>query len=78
MTGSIERIDVEGLSDSAKAQLLASLPVHVGDTIRTTVKIIGVDVERRELTLSTRCFNQDGSPVLRGEAVLRYDPTRMP
>jgi TonB family protein len=29
--GTIERIDVDGLSDSAKAQLLAQLPVHAGD-----------------------------------------------
>ncbi len=32
LSGTIERIDVAGLSDSAKAQLLAQLPVHVGDS----------------------------------------------
>lgn len=30
-SGTIERIDVLGLSESARAQLLAQLPVHVGD-----------------------------------------------
>jgi TonB family protein len=31
-TGKIDSIEVIGLSDTAKAQLLAQLPVHVGDT----------------------------------------------
>ena len=31
-SGTIERIDVVGLSDSAKTQLLAQLPVHAGDS----------------------------------------------
>ncbi len=31
LSGTIERIEVDGLSDSAKAQLLAQLPVHAGD-----------------------------------------------
>ena len=31
-TGAIERIDVAGLSDEAKARLLAQLPVHAGDS----------------------------------------------
>jgi beta-lactamase regulating signal transducer with metallopeptidase domain/outer membrane biosynthesis protein TonB len=31
LNGTIERIEVDGLSDSAKTQLLAQLPVHAGD-----------------------------------------------
>jgi len=42
-TGTVERIDVVGLSDAATTELLAQLPIHVGDaySFETMSRIIG-------------------------------------
>jgi len=49
-------------------------PVKIGDTIRAIAEVKGVEPEKRTLTLETECFNQDGEPVVRGEAVILLDP----
>jgi acyl dehydratase len=49
-------------------------PVKIGDTIRAIVEVKGVEPEKRTLTLETECFNQDGHPVVKGEAVIILDP----
>jgi 3-hydroxybutyryl-CoA dehydratase len=49
-------------------------PVKVGDTIRATVEVKGVEPEKRTLTLETECFNQNDELVTKGEAVIMLDP----
>lgn len=49
-------------------------PVKVGDTIRATVEVKGIEPEKRTLTLETECFNQNNEPVVKGEAVILLDP----
>ena len=49
-------------------------PVKVGDTIRATVEVKGIEPEKRTLTLETECFNQNNEAVVKGEAVILLDP----
>ncbi|MCA9960592.1 MAG: MaoC family dehydratase [Chloroflexota bacterium] len=45
-------------------------PVRIGDTITAEVEVRDWDPEKSILTLFTRCFNQDGKDVVKGEATL--------
>jgi 3-hydroxybutyryl-CoA dehydratase len=45
-------------------------PVHHGDTITATAEVVAVREDKRILTLHTVCVNQDGQPVIEGEAVV--------
>jgi 3-hydroxybutyryl-CoA dehydratase len=47
-------------------------PVHIGDTVTVSVEVIGVREEKRLLTLRTDCTNQNGTPVITGEATVKY------
>src|SRR5213080_2650720 len=47
-------------------------PIHIGDTVTVTVKVIGVREDKRLITLRTDCTNQDGVLVLTGEATVKY------
>jgi 3-hydroxybutyryl-CoA dehydratase len=49
-------------------------PVKAGDTIKAVAEVKDLDAEKRTLTLETVCFNQDGDPVVKGEAVILLDP----
>ena len=49
-------------------------PVKIGDTIKAVAEVKGVEAEKRVLTLETDCFNQNGEPVVKGEAVVLLDP----
>ena len=49
-------------------------PVKIGDTIRAVVEVKGTDPQKRIVTVETDCFNQDGEPVVKGEAVVLLDP----
>ncbi len=49
-------------------------PVRIGDTVRAVVEVKGTDPQKRIVTLETDCFNQDGEPVVKGEAVVLLDP----
>ena len=49
-------------------------PVHIGDTVRTVVEVKGVDSQKRIITVKTDCSNQDGEPVVSGEAIVLLDP----
>jgi len=54
-------------------------PVYPGDTITAIVEVIRVREDKPVVTLATRCINQDGEEVLRGEAVVlapEGDPRR--
>lgn len=45
-------------------------PVYLGDTVTATVEVTAWRPDKRIVTLSTTCTNQDGKEVLAGKAVL--------
>ncbi len=45
-------------------------PVRIGDKITAEVEVTKWRPEKKIIHLETRCFNQDGQDVLKGEAVL--------
>lgn len=45
-------------------------PVYIGDTIRATVEVLEIDLEKKIVTLATRCFNQENTLVLDGTALV--------
>ncbi len=45
-------------------------PVRIGDTITARVEIIEMITEKNRVRLKTECVNQDGTPILDGEAVV--------
>ena len=47
-------------------------PIHIGDTVTVTVKVIEIREDKRIVTLHTECTNQHGTLVLSGEAVIKY------
>ena len=49
-------------------------PVKIGDTIKAVAEVKGIEPEKRMYTIETNCFNQNGEPVVRGEAVVLLDP----
>ncbi len=49
-------------------------PVKIGETIRAVAEVKGTNVQKRMVTVQTDCFNQDGEPVVKGEAVILLDP----
>lgn len=53
-----------------KQELNFMAPVYIGDTITARAEVIHVDKEKNRVTLSTNCFNQEGTMIIKGEAVL--------
>ncbi|MCH6555126.1 MAG: MaoC family dehydratase [Chloroflexi bacterium] len=49
-------------------------PVKIGETIRAVAEVKGTDAQKRIVTVQTDCFNQNGEPVVMGEAVVLLDP----
>lgn len=49
-------------------------PVKIGDTVKAVAEVKETDEEKRIVTLETVCYNQDGEPVVKGEAVVLLDP----
>jgi len=47
-------------------------PIHIGDTVTVTVKVVALREEKRIVTLHTACTNQHGTLVLSGEATVKY------
>ena len=45
-------------------------------TIRALAEVKGTDAQKRIVTVQTDCFNQNGEPVVKGEAVVLLDPVR--
>ena len=48
-------------------------PVYPGDTIEAKLEVTSIDPEKRFVTCTTECVNQDGKTVLTGEAVVMLD-----
>jgi len=49
-------------------------PVKIGDTVKAVAHVKGIEHEKRLVTIETNCFNQNGEPVVKGEAVVLLDP----
>jgi len=49
-------------------------PVYPGDTISAKLEVTSVDPEKRFVTCTTECVNQEGQTVLTGEATVLLDP----
>lgn len=47
-------------------------PIHIGDTVTVTVKVVALREDKRIVTLHTECTNQHGTLVLSGEATVKY------
>jgi 3-hydroxybutyryl-CoA dehydratase len=47
-------------------------PIHIGDTVTVTVKVVELREDKRIITLHTDCTNQNGTLVLSGEAIVKY------
>ena len=47
-------------------------PIHIGDTVTVTVKVVAIREDKRIITLHTDCANQHGTLVLSGEATVKY------
>src|SRR5712691_9694266 len=47
-------------------------PIHIGDTVTVTVKVVAIREDKRIITLHTDCTNQHGTLVLSGEATVKY------
>lgn len=45
-------------------------PVYLGDTVTATVEVVAWRADKRIATLKTDCYNQDGQPLIAGEAVV--------
>ena len=45
-------------------------PVHFGDTITATGKVVEMNVEKNRVKIETICTNQDGKVVTKGEALV--------
>jgi 3-hydroxybutyryl-CoA dehydratase len=48
-------------------------PVYPGDTVTARLEVTSTDPEKRFVTCSTECANQDGQTVLTGEATVLLD-----
>jgi 3-hydroxybutyryl-CoA dehydratase len=51
-------------------------PVRIGDTVRAEVEVFENIEGKKRVRLKTTCFNQDGTEVLKGEALV--SPPRPP
>jgi 3-hydroxybutyryl-CoA dehydratase len=47
-------------------------PIHIGDTVTVTVKVVAIREDKRIITLHTNCTNQKGTLVLSGEATVKF------
>ena len=55
-------------------QLQFRRPVAIGDTLTAEAEVIGVDAEKRILTVRTDVTNQAGELVVKGQATVLLDP----
>lgn len=45
-------------------------PLYMGDTIRASVEVLEVDVDKNRVLLKTTCENQKNEPVIDGQALV--------
>jgi 3-hydroxybutyryl-CoA dehydratase len=53
-----------------KQELRFLAPVYVGDTITARVEVTVIHPDKKRVTLKTTCFNQEGTVILDGEAIV--------
>ncbi|MEZ5690531.1 MAG: bifunctional enoyl-CoA hydratase/phosphate acetyltransferase [Rickettsiales bacterium] len=71
MFSSLLGMQLPGLGTIYLSQTLKFLrPVHLGDTITASVKVIEKDDKHKHVKLATICVNESGQHVLEGEAVV--------
>ena len=65
--------DMPGPGSIYMGQTLKFLaPIHIGDTVTVTVKVVAIREDKRIITLHTDCTNQHGTLVLSSEATVKY------
>ncbi len=65
--------DLPGPGSIYLSQTLRFLaPIHIGDTVTVTIKVVALREDKRIVTLHTACTNQHGTLVLSGEAIVKY------
>lgn len=53
-----------------KQELSFLAPVRIGDTVTARVEVIEILAEKNRVRFQTTCFNQDGTQILDGEALV--------
>ncbi len=53
-----------------RQELIFKAPVRFGDTITARAEVIEINTEKNRVRLKTTCVNQEGTPVLDGEALV--------
>ena len=53
-----------------KQTVMFKKPVRIGDIIKTKVKVVDINDEKKRLTLTTTCSNQKDEDVVTGEALV--------
>ncbi len=54
-----------------KQELIFLAPVRIGDTITAEVEVLEISRADRRMSLNTKCSNQNGKVVLKGQAMVR-------
>ncbi len=54
-----------------KQELIFLAPVRIGDTITAEVEVLEISRADRKMSLNTKCSNQNGKVVLKGQAMVR-------
>jgi len=49
-------------------------PVYIGDTVTTTATVTNIRTDKKIVLLETLCTNQNGEPVVKGEAAVMILP----
>lgn len=52
-------------------------PILVSETVTATVEIVKIREDKPIITLSTKCFKEDGKLAIDGEAVVKVDASRV-
>src|SRR5438105_3834619 len=53
-------------------------PIHIGDTVTVTVKVVELREDKRIVTLHTQCMNQHASQMKFVRSTLRANPCALP
>jgi 3-hydroxybutyryl-CoA dehydratase len=53
-----------------RQELIFKAPVRFGDTITARAEVIEINTKKNRVRLKTTCVNQEGTPVLDGEALV--------
>lgn len=57
-------------------ELKFKAPVMIGDTVKAIAEVIGMDPQKKRITLKTQCFKSDGTMVIDGHAIVMAPANR--